>query len=126
MAFAIANPEHAPYGQRAEEALRKAGLWETLRPRLVLGENVSQAAQFALSGSTQGGIIAYSLARSPLITKRGTFALIPAEWHRPLTQKMVLMRGAGPTATAFYGYLQGPEARTILHNHGFVLPTERL
>ena len=125
VAFAIANPEHAPYGQRAEEALQKAGLWDAIRPRLVLGENVSQAAQFATSGSTQGGIIADSLARSPQIARTGTFALIPVDWHRPLAQRMVLMKGAGPTAKAFYAYLQRPEARTILQYHGFALPIER-
>ncbi|GLH72258.1 molybdate ABC transporter substrate-binding protein [Geothrix limicola] len=123
--FAIANPEHAPYGQRAEEALRRAGLWETIRPKLVLGENASQAAQFTASGSAQGGILAYSLARLPRIAEAGTFALIPAEWHRPLAQRMVLMKGAGPAAKAFYVYLQQPEARGILQKHGFVLPDER-
>ena len=61
--FAIANPEHAPYGKRAEEALKHAGLWQRIQDKLVLGENVSQAAQFAVSGNTQGGIIAYSLAK---------------------------------------------------------------
>lgn len=76
--FAIANPEHAPYGRAAEEALASQGLWEKARPLLVLGENVSQAAQFATSGSTQGGIFAYSLALSPEVGKLGTFALIPA------------------------------------------------
>ena len=60
--FAIANPEHAPYGRAAEAALRKRGLWNDLQPRLVLGENVSQAAQFATTGNAVGGIIAYSLA----------------------------------------------------------------
>ena len=63
--FAIANPEHAPYGKRAEEALRHRGLWENVKPMLVYGENVSQAAQFATSGNSQGGIIAYSLATRP-------------------------------------------------------------
>lgn len=123
--FAIANPKHAPYGQRAEEALRKMGLWEALQPKLVLGENVSQAAQFATSGSAQGGIIAYSLAKSPQMAHKGSFALIPAEWHSPLAQRMVLMKGAGPTAKAFYAFLQRPEARTIFQNHGFALPDER-
>ncbi|HJV47903.1 MAG TPA: molybdate ABC transporter substrate-binding protein [Geothrix sp.] len=125
VSFAIANPEHAPYGQRAEEALRKAGLWEAIRPKLVLGENASQAAQFTASGSAQGGILAYSLARSPRIAEAGTFALIPAEWHRPLAQRMVLMKGAGPTAKALYAFLQQPEAKSILQKHGFVLPDER-
>ena len=63
--FAIANPEHAPYGRAAREVLVHAGLWEKILPRLVFGENISQAAQFVLSGSTQGGLLAYSLVRSP-------------------------------------------------------------
>lgn len=63
--FAIANPDHAPYGARAKEALQHAGLWDAIQPRLVLGENISQTAQFATSGSTQGGIIAQSLALAP-------------------------------------------------------------
>jgi molybdate transport system substrate-binding protein len=82
--FAIANPEHAPYGRRAKEALRRAGLWERIRDRLVLGENVAQAAQFVTAGGAQGGIIAYSLARSPVVAALGAFALIPDAWHSPL------------------------------------------
>jgi molybdate transport system substrate-binding protein len=120
--FAIANPEHAPYGRRAEEALRHKGLWEDIEPRLVLGENVSQAAQFALSGDTQGGIIAYSLALAPSIRDLGTFALIPEDWHGPLRQRMVLLNEAGPVAEAFYDYMQGDTARAIMERYGFVLP----
>jgi molybdate transport system substrate-binding protein len=123
--LAIANPEHAPYGKRAEEALRHAGLWEALQGRLVLGENVSQAAQFATSGSTDGGIIAYSLAISPKLAGLGSHALIPAEWHQPLNQRMVLLANAGPTAARFHAYMQTPSARTILRRHGFVLPGEQ-
>lgn len=122
--FAIANPEHAPYGHRAEEALRHAGIWDRIRPRLVLGENVSQAAQFATSGSAQGGIIAYSLALSPNLASLGNFELIPAEWHNPLKQRMVLLKNAGPTAHAFYEYLKSPPARIILEKYGFMLPQE--
>jgi molybdate transport system substrate-binding protein len=122
--FAIANPEHAPYGRRAEEALRHAGLWEVIEDRLVLGENVSQAAQFATSGSTQGGIIAYSLALSPKVSALGTFELIPAEWHDPLRQRMVLLKGAGATAERFYAFVQQPAARAIMRQYGFVLPGE--
>jgi len=120
--FAIANPEHAPYGKRAEEALRHAGLWRDLKDKLVLGENVSQAAQFALSGSTDGGIIAYSLALSPKIAGKARFALIPEDWHAPLRQRMVLLNGAGATAQRFYAYLQGSAARSILRRFGFLLP----
>lgn len=119
--FAIANPEHAPYGQRAAEALRHKGLWEAIRPHLVLGENVSQAAQFAVSGNAQGGIIAYSLALAPNLARRAAYELIPADWHTPLRQRMALMAGAGPVAEAFFGFLQGPIARAILDDHGLGL-----
>lgn len=122
--FAIANPEHAPYGRAAEQALRKLGLWDALRGKLVLGENVSQAAQFATSGSTQGGIFAYSLALAPGIAQQGQYVLLPEELHAPLRQRMVLVKGAGDTARAFYAYLQQPVARKILTQYGFVLPAE--
>lgn len=122
--FAIANPEHAPYGKRAEEVLRHKGLWEAIEPKLVFGENVSQAAQFATSGNAQGGIIAYSLALSPKVSAMGSHALIPAEWHSPLRQRMVLTNKAGPVAGRFYEFLQQPAARAILRKHGFMLPGE--
>lgn len=122
--FAIANPEHAPYGRRAEEALRHAGLWDALRPHLVFGENIAQAAQFATSGSTQGGIIAYSLALAPQVAALGRFALIPADWHEPLRQRMALLKGADATARAFYEYLQREPARAVMRKYGFVLPGE--
>jgi molybdate transport system substrate-binding protein len=124
--FAIANPEHAPYGHRAEEALRHAGLWEPIHDKLVLGENVSQAAQFATSGGAQGGIIAYSLALSAGVKKLGTFALIPESWHQPLRQRMVLLRNAGGTAREFYAFMQSPAARVIMRRYGFVLPGETM
>ena len=120
--FAIANPEHAPYGRAAEQALRQAMVWDALRPSLVLGENVSQAAQFATTGDAAGGIIALSLALAPAMQERGTYALIPAEAHDPLRQRMVLLARAGPVASRFYRYLQEPAARGILERYGFGLP----
>lgn len=122
--FAIANPEHAPYGKRAEEALRHAGLWEGIEGRLVLGENVSQAAQFATSASTQGGIIAYSLALSPKVSALGAYALIPEQWHAPLRQRMVLLKRAGPAAERFFAFAQEPPVRAIFRKYGFMLPGE--
>ncbi len=122
--FAIANPEHAPYGRRAEEALRQAGVWEAIADRLVFGENAAQAAQFAIGGDTQGGIVAYSLALSPSVSKRGSYALIPAAWHRPLRQRMALVKGAGETARLFYRFMQTPSARVIMGRYGFALPGE--
>lgn len=120
--FAIANPDHAPYGMRAREALITKGIWEDLQPMLVLGENVSQAAQFALSGNAEGGIIAFSLALAPRLAQRGNYALIPETWHEPLHQRMALLNGAGRTAKAFYAYMKQPEARTIMTRYGFDLP----
>ncbi|TJZ89586.1 molybdate ABC transporter substrate-binding protein [Paracoccus gahaiensis] len=120
--FAIANPDHAPYGRRAQEALRARGLWDRIQPRLVLGENVSQAAQFALSGDTSGGIIAASLALAPDLAARADVALIDADLHAPLRQRMVLLTDAGEVARAFYAYLQQPPARAILQSYGFERP----
>jgi molybdate transport system substrate-binding protein len=122
--FAIANPEHAPYGRAAEQALRAAGLWERVQPHLVLGENVAQAAQFALAGGSQGGIVAYSLVLAPALRGRGSHALIPETLHAPLRQRMVLTRRAGPVAEAFYAYMRSPAAREIMRRYGFVLPGE--
>ena len=117
--FAIANPEHAPYGRAAQQALQSAGLWPAIAPKLVLGENVSQAAQFAVSGSTQGGIFAYSLALAPNFAQAGTAVLIPAAMHSPLRQRMVLTKQAGPVAREFYAFLQAPAGRAILKRYGF-------
>jgi len=120
--LAIANPAHAPYGMRAREALEHAGLWQAIEPRLVLGENISQAAQFATSGSTQGGIIAQSLALAPSVARLGEFALIPETWHQRLAQRMVLMKGAPEAARAFYDYLGTPAAQAVMKRYGFDLP----
>jgi molybdate transport system substrate-binding protein len=122
--IAIANPEHAPYGRAAKEALLSAGLWAAIEPRLVLGENVSQAAQFAVSGATQAAIFAQSLAVAPVFANHGTYALIPQAMHAPLRQRMVLLRKASPEARALYAYLQQPAARAIFQRYGFALPDQ--
>jgi molybdate transport system substrate-binding protein len=122
--FAIANPEHAPYGRAAKEALQSAGLWAAIEPRLVLGENVSQAAQFAVSGATQGAIFAQSLAIAPVFAAAGSYVVIPQSMHAPLLQRMVLLRKAGPDARALFAYLQQPAARAIFQRYGFVLPVD--
>jgi molybdate transport system substrate-binding protein len=120
--FAIANPEHAPYGRAAEAALRARGLWDPLQPGLVLGENVSQAAQFATTGGAVGGILAYSLVLGPALKDRGAHALIPESLHPPLRQRMVLLRRAGPAAQRFYEYLQRPATRARFAEYGFTRP----
>jgi molybdate transport system substrate-binding protein len=120
--LAIANPEHAPYGRAAEQALRKLGLWEAVAPRLVLGENVAQAARFASSGNAEGGIIAYSVARAPALRDRGAFVLLAESLHDPLRQRMVLLSRASPAAVRLYEHLQAPAARAVLVRYGFSLP----
>jgi molybdate transport system substrate-binding protein len=122
--FAIASPAHAPYGMRAEEALRHRGLWEDIEPKLVYGENIAQTAQFATSGDAQGGIVAYALALAPKVSTLGEYALIPEDWHKPLNQKMVLLKNAGGVAEAFFAFMQQTDARAVLEKFGFASPGE--
>jgi molybdate transport system substrate-binding protein len=120
--FAIANPEHAPYGRAAREALITAGAWDVVQSRLVFGENVSQAVQFATSGSTQGGLVALSLALAPGALGDAAHVAIPDHLHRPLLQRMALTHRAGAAARAFYEYLQQPGSRAVLKRYGFATP----
>lgn len=121
--FAIANPEHAPYGRAAQEVLTRLGLWERLQPALVRGENASQAMQFAASGSCQGGLVPLSLASAPEVASRGAFQRIRADWHAPLRQRMVLLTHAGAVAEAFFAYVnREPEVAATLGRFGFDAP----
>jgi molybdate transport system substrate-binding protein len=120
--FAIANPDVAPYGTAAEAVLRRRGLWEALRSRLVLGDTIAQAAQFATTGNAIGGLIAYSLVHVPGFAGRGTYAVIPADDHPPLRQRMVLLKAAGTVAAEFYGYVQTAPVRALLQKHGYGVP----
>lgn len=121
--IAIANPKHAPYGKRAEEALRSAGLWDKVEHKLVYGENVAQAAQFVQTGNAQAGIIALSLALSPELSKQGSHALIPEKLHQPLEQGFIITRRAAdnPLALAFTRFVMSREARAIMERYGFAL-----
>jgi molybdate transport system substrate-binding protein len=120
--FAIANPDLAPYGTAAEAVLKKRGLWEAIRPRLVMGDTITQAAQFATTGNAVGGLLAYSLVLAPGFADRGTYAVIPEADHPPLRQRMVLLKRAGAVASQFYAYLQTEAARAILKRHGYGVP----
>ena len=117
--LAIANPEHAPYGRAARQTLEHEGLWQSLSTRLVLGENVSQAAQFAASGSAQAGIFALSLALSPDFAGKGDYVLIPESRHEPLRQRAVLLKRSGETARAFLLFLQQPAAQEVFRRYGY-------
>lgn len=120
--FAIANPEVAPYGRAAREALQHQELWDEITPRLVLGENVGQAAQFASSGAVQAGIIANSLAIADQLAPKINAALIPQSFHQPIDHGMALIKGAGPVAHAFAAFVRGEQARAILERNGFSVP----
>ena len=120
--IAIANPEHAPYGKRAEQALRGAGVWDAVAPRLVYGENIAQTAEFARSGAAQVGIIALSLALEP--AAKGSYVRVPDSAFQPLLQSFVLTKRGGDNALAqdFERYVQSPPARAVLAHYGFSPP----
>ncbi|WP_440997731.1 molybdate ABC transporter substrate-binding protein [Arhodomonas sp. SL1] len=122
--LAIANPQHAPYGKRGKEALEHAGVWAEIQPRLVMGENIAQTAQFVDSGVAEAGIVALSLVKSPPLRDKGSWSLIPAEWHQPLEQGYVVTaRGAdNPLAGAFAEYIADESARAVMRRYGFALP----
>lgn len=120
---AIANPAHAPYGRAAQAALRSAGIQAEVAPKLVLGENAAQAAQFAASGAAQAGLIPLSLALAPPMQK-GRHVEVPGEAYPALVQKgLVLRRAAGSRlARDLAAFLRGPAAVAILQRHGFLVP----
>jgi molybdate transport system substrate-binding protein len=123
--IAIANPAHAPYGQRAEESLRHYQLYDKIKDKLVMGENIAQTAQYAQTGAADIGIIALSLALSPVLQQSGgKYWLIPAEAHQPLEQGFVLLPHAKDNKGAyqFMEFFTTPEARAILKTFGFSRP----
>jgi len=118
--IAIAQPSHAPYGQRAREAMESVGVWEALQPRLVFSENVAQAAQMVESGAADVGIIALSLAQSPMLSRQ-SHHLIDAALHEPLTQTYIITRRAANNAAArnFAHYMETDQAHQIMARYGF-------
>jgi molybdate transport system substrate-binding protein len=119
--LAIANPEHAPYGKRAEEVLRNRGLWDAAKPRLVLGESVTQAAQFVASGNASAGLVALSLALSPTVADRTVHAVVPSRLYTALRQRTVMTKISGPAAERFFTFCQSELARVILTKYGFAI-----
>jgi molybdate transport system substrate-binding protein len=120
--IAIANPQHAPYGLAAKQALEAAGIWRIVRPKLVYGENVQQAAQFVRSGSTDVGIVAQSVATMSDLNQTP----IEQRMHDPLNQvAVVLARTKEPEASrAFIDFVNGPQGRAVMRQFGFLLPGE--
>lgn len=124
--IAIANPQHAPYGRAAVAALQHFGLYDKLANRLVLGENVGQAAQFAESGNAQVGIIALAHALAPSVRPLGRYTLVPTNSYPPLRQGVVIISPSKNKKLAgeFLKYLAGPESQAIFRQFGFEAPKE--
>ena len=122
--LAIAQTSTAPYGRAAREALEKEGLWASVQPRLVTGENITQTAQFVETGNADAGLVALSLVLSPRLKDRGRWTEVPARLHAPLDQGVVITKrgAANPAATRYLAFLRGPEARKILERFGYGVP----
>lgn len=126
--IAIANPDHAPYGVAAREALQAAGVWEAVQPRLVFGENVRQTLQYAETGNVDVAIVALSLSVPAAAAEGapGRWTLIPQELHPPIDQALAVIEGTPheAAARAFAAFVNGSQGRPIMRKYGFVLPGE--
>lgn len=122
--IAIANPQHAPYGRAAVAALRHANLYDQVSDRLVLGENVSQAAQFAESGNAQAGFVALAHAVAPTMQGKGKYWEVPADFYPALAQGVVAITPSQhkKEATDFLEYVKTKEIGQLLQKYGFTLP----
>jgi molybdate transport system substrate-binding protein len=125
--IAIADPAHAPYGQAAVAALRSQHLYDRVSRKLVMGENVSQAASFVLSGAADIGIIARSLAILPWSRGQARYRELPDDEYPPIQQACVVLKSsqAQKLARRFESYVAGPEAAKILEKYGFEAPAAR-
>jgi molybdate transport system substrate-binding protein len=126
--IAIANPDHAPYGVAAREAMQTAGVWEAVQPKLVLGENVRQTLQYAETGNVDAAIVALSLSVPAAASagQPGRWTLIPEDLHAPIDQALAVIRGTQheSAARAFAAFVNGSQGRLIMRKYGFVLPGE--
>ncbi|PYP91867.1 MAG: molybdate ABC transporter substrate-binding protein [Candidatus Angelobacter sp. Gp1-AA117] len=122
--IAIANPEHAPYGKAAVAAMKHESIYDKISSKLVLGENISQTAQFVDSGSADAGIIALSLAIAPTFRERGRYSVIATSDYPPIDQGAILLKSSAnkEAARAFLNYLRKPEIVEVMHSYGFSQP----
>jgi molybdate transport system substrate-binding protein len=122
--IAIANPQHAPYGQAAVAAMQTEHIYDKVQPKLVLGENISQAASFVISGSADVGIVALSLAMSPTMKDKGRYSEIPAEEYPPIEQACVILNSSKnkESAKQFLSFLKKPAMGELLRTYGFDVP----
>ena len=122
--IAIANPEHAPYGQAAVAAMKKENVYDKISGKLVLGENISQTASFVVSGAADVGIVALSLALGPGMKDKGRYVEIPSADYPPIQQACVIMKSSKDKATAqeFLNFFKTPAAQALLRSYGFAVP----
>jgi molybdate transport system substrate-binding protein len=122
--IAIANPEHAPYGKRAIEVLKRIKVYNIIEKQLIIGENISQASQFCITGNADVGILALSIALSPKMKEKGEFVLISDTLYSPLKQAFVCLKHAqnNQTVTDFVNFISSPDVRTIFEKYGFIIP----
>ena len=122
--IAIANPEHAPYGVAARAAMQKAGIWSSVEPRMVYGENVQQTLQFAQTGNADAAVIALSLST---VTDGGKALPVDPSLHDPIDQAMIVCKNGGNAdgAKQFEAFVASPAGREIMTRYGFRLPSER-
>lgn len=123
--IAIANPKHAPYGRAAVAAMEHFKVYDLVKDKLILGENISQAAQFIESGACDIGIIALSLAAAPAMKSKGTYWEVSAEAHPPLEQGAVIVKQSKnqEAARQFLDFIKGPSGQGIMKRYGFVIPS---
>jgi molybdate transport system substrate-binding protein len=123
--IAIANPKTAPYGRAARQALERLGLWGAAEPKIVVGESISQAAQFVETGNAAAGFVALSTVLSPAARTEGRWAEIPSSLYEPLKQGAVLtdLGRANPAARRYLLFLRGPAARVVLERFGYSVPS---
>jgi molybdate transport system substrate-binding protein len=119
--IAIANPQHAPYGRAAETALRHEGIYDKVSSKLVLGENVAQAAQFVESGNAQVGLVALSHALAPKMKDQGRYWVVPLDEYPMLNQAVVVLSKSSnkKQAQAFLDYVRTPETVALFKSYGF-------
>ena len=119
--IAIANPEHAPYGQAAVAAMKKEHIYDSVSGKLVLGENISQTASFVVSGAADVGIVALSLALSPNMKDKGRFLEVPGDDYPPIRQACVILKSSQEKTTArnFLRFFQRPQTKDLLRSYGF-------
>ena len=125
--ISVANPQHAPYGRAAVDALKHYGLYEKVFARLVLGENVSQAAQFVESGNAEVGFVALAHATAPAMQGKGKYWKVPAEAYPALDQGAVLINHSPhrQDALAFLEYMKTVEVADLLRRYGFDVPEQK-